>query len=180
LPRKKTKRKRSTTEIVGLAAIVVFVVALVWLVAFTQPQNSVQTTARAPDFTLTDVDGNPFKLSDQRGKVVVLEFMQTTCPACTSQEPYLRDLRSKFGADVVMAIISTNPIGDTDSVLREHRNQNLMGWLAIGDKTEIYKLYGVQSTPTIIIIDKNGYIQYAHVGVTASSTLISEVDSLRK
>lgn len=112
--------------------------------------------------------------------MVVLEFMRTTCPACVSEEPYLRQLRSNFGSDVVMVIVSIDPTTDTDSVLRDHRDQNLMGWLAMGDKTEVFKLYSVQATPTIFIIDKNGYIQYKHVGVTESSVLISEVDSLRK
>jgi cytochrome oxidase Cu insertion factor (SCO1/SenC/PrrC family) len=181
LPRKKAKRRRSTAEIIGFIAIGLFVVALVWLFISTPTQNPAQTThTLATDFVLTDVDGNTFKLSDQQGKVVVLEFMRTTCPACISEEPYLRQLRSNFGSDVVMVIVSIDPTTDTDSVLRDHRDQNLMGWLAMGDKTEVFKLFGVQATPTIFIIDKNGYIQYKHVGVTESSVLISEADSLRK
>jgi len=103
--------------------------------------------------------------------------MQTSCPACISQEPNLRELRSKFGSDVVTLIVSVNP-SDTDSVLRKHRDDNLIGWIAMGDKDQVYKQYSVESTPTIFIIDKNGYIQYQHVGVTESAILISEVDSL--
>lgn len=181
MARKRAKRKRSTTEIVGFIAIAVFIVALIWI-AVTPPQNPGQTTTRtlAPDFTLTDVDGKTFRLSDQRGKVVVLEFMRTTCPACITEEPYLREIRSRFGSDVVTVFVSVDPSGDTDTVLRDHRDQNLMGWIAIGDKAEVYKLYAVQSTPTIVIIDKNGYVQYEHVGVTESSVLISEVENLRK
>jgi cytochrome c-type biogenesis protein len=183
LPRRKARRKRSSTEIIGFIAIGVFVVALIWLVASPSPQTPIQTTtthAFAPDFTLTDVDGIPFRLADQRGKVVVFEFMRTTCSACVSEESYLRLLRSKFGSDVVMVIVSVDPSGDTDSVLREYRNQNLMGWIAIGDKAGVSGRYGVEATPTIFIIDKNGYIQYQHVGLTESGVLISEVESLTK
>jgi thioredoxin-related protein len=53
-----------------------------------------------------------------------------------------------------------------------------MGWIAIVDKAQVYRLYGVQATPTIVIIDKNGYIQYEHVGLTESSVLMKEVDNL--
>jgi cytochrome c-type biogenesis protein len=183
LARRKARRKRSPTEIIGFIAIGVFIVALIWLVVSPSPQTPVQTTtthALAPDFTLTDVDGIAFRLSDQRGKVVVLEFMRTTCSACISEEPYLRQLRSKFGSNVVMVIVSVDPSGDTDSVLRNHRDQNLMGWIAIGDKAEVYRLYAVQATPTIFIIDKNGYVQYQHVGLTESAVLISEVENLTK
>lgn len=183
MPRRKARRKTSWTEIIGFIAIGVFIVALIWLVASPSQQTPVQTTtthAFAPDFALTDVDGIPFRLADQRGKVVVFEFMRTTCSACVSEEPYLRQLRSRFGSDVVMVIVSVDPSGDTDTVLREHRNQNLMGWIAIGDKADVYKLYAVQSTPTIFIIDKNGYIRYHHVGLTESAVLISEVENLTK
>lgn len=164
-------------------AIGAFVIALVWLAFFTSPPESptqpTQTGTRllAPDFTLTDVDGKPFGLSDQLGKVVVLEFMQTTCSACIRQEPNLRELRSKFGSDVVMVILSVNP-SDTDSVLRDHRDQNLVGWIALGDRAGVSEHYSIQATPTIFIIDRDGYIQYQHVGVTESAILISEVDSL--
>jgi len=110
----------------------------------------------------------------------VLEFMRTTCSACVSEEPYLRQLRSSFGSNVVTVMVSVDPSGDTDSVLREYRNQNLNGWIAIGDKAEVSRLYGVEATPTIFIIDKNGYIQYQHVGLTESGVLISEVENLTK
>jgi len=176
LPKKRQKRKRSITEIIGLAAIGIFVIGIIWLAFFTSPQTPNQTNTLAPDFTLTDVDGKPFRLSDQRGKVVVLEFMYTACPACVEESPRLRQLRSNFGGDVVMVSISIQ--SDTDETLRDYRNQNLMGWVAIVDKEGIYKLYGVRATPTIVIIDKNGYIQYEHVGLTESSVLVKEVGNL--
>jgi len=182
LSRKKAKRKRSPIEILGFVVIGAFLAGLLWLAFFTPPQSPNQTTTQplATGFTLTDVDGNIFRLSDQRGKIVVLEFMRTTCSACITQEPYLRELRSKFGDDVVMAMISVDPSGDTESLLRSHRDQNLMGWIAIRDTAQIYKGYSVQATPTIFIIDKDGYIQYHHEGVTESAILISEVENLRE
>jgi cytochrome oxidase Cu insertion factor (SCO1/SenC/PrrC family) len=178
VPRKKAKRKHGIFEIVGLIAIGIFVVGIIWLAFFTPAQtpNQTPTSRLAPDFTLTDVDGKTFRLSDQEGKVVVLEFMRTTCPACVEESPRLRQLRSQFGSDVVMVIVSIDPAGDTDSVLRDYRNQNLMGWIAMGDKAQVYQGYGVDATPTIFIIDRNGYIRYQHVGLTESSVLVSEVD----
>ena len=182
MARRKARRKRSTAETLGYIVLGAFVVALVWLAFFTSPESPTQpiqtaTHPLAPDFKLTDVDGNVFRLSDQRGKVVVIEFMQTTCSACIRQEPNLRELRSKFGSGVVTAMVSVNP-SDTDSVLRKHRDENLMGWIAMADKDQVYKQYSVDSTPTIFIIDKNGYILHKHVGVTESTILISEVAGL--
>jgi peroxiredoxin len=189
LSRKKEKRKkkRSPVEILGLLAIAAFIVGLLWL-AFSTPPNPGQTTSRstsiahspAPNFLLTDVDGKTFRLSDYQGKVVVLEFMQTTCGYCQEQEPRMKELRSRFPADVVMVMISTNP-GDTQEILRQYRDQNLVGWIAIRDTSGVSDAYSVTGTPTIFIIDKNGNIAYQHVGFTDSDSapaLISEVSSL--
>ena len=183
MSRRKTKRKHSAVEVVGFLAIGIFVLGIIWLAFFTQPQtppNSNQTTtlSLAPDFVLTDVDGNAFRLSDQQGKVVVLEFMRTTCSACVSEAPSLADLRTKFGGNVVMVTVTVDPVGDTDAVFRNFRNQNMIGWIAARDTAQVYQKYSVTATPTIFIIDKNGNIRYQHVGVTESSILISEIGSL--
>ena len=134
----------------------------------------------AVDFALTDVDGSLFRLSDQRGRIVVLEFMMTTCGACAKQEIYLRELRSSFGSDVIMVTISVNPSHDTEALLRSHRDESLPGWIALRDTVQIHEAYSVKATPTIVIIDENGYIRCRHRGVTDSATLIAEVESLRK
>jgi hypothetical protein len=53
-----------------------------------------------------------------------------------------------------------------------------MGWIAIVDKAGVYQGYGVDATPTIFIIDGTGYIKYQHVGLTDSSVLVGELDSV--
>jgi peroxiredoxin len=179
LSRKKEKRKkkRSPVEILGLLVIAAFIAGLLWLAFSTSARPSPRP---APDFVMTDVDGNSFKLSDYRGKVVVLEFMQTTCEYCQAQEPRMKELRSSFPGDVVMAMISTNP-GDTEQILRQYRDQNLVGWIAMRDTSGVSSTYNVTGTPTIFIIDKNGDIAYQHVGFTdadSAPALITEVSSL--
>lgn len=129
---------------------------------------------------MTDVDGNLFRLSDQRGKIVVLEFMVTTCGACAIQEIYLRELRSSFGSDVVTVTMSVNPSHDSETLLRSHRDESLPGWISVRDTGQINEAYSVEATPTILIIDENGYIRYRHRGITDSTTLIAEVESLMK
>ncbi len=197
MARRRRKRKSSMIKTAGFAAFGLLIIGLVWLAFNTPPQVyipptitshsqprtfSTQTPASsrtlAADFTLTDIDGRIFRLSDQRGKVVVLEFMYTTCPACVAESPILKDLRTRFGGNVVMVMISIDPDVDTDNVLRDYRDQNMMGWIAIRDKAQVHQLYAVRATPTILLIDSNGYVRYSHVGVTESSILIAEVETL--
>ena len=58
-----------------------------------KPQATTQkagATLKAPDFTLKDLDGNPFKLSDTAGKVVILDFFATWCPPCQAEIPHFQ------------------------------------------------------------------------------------------
>ena len=125
----------------------------------------------APDFTLKDTGGNTFSLSDYEGeKVVVLDFMFTTCVPCEkfvkdALEPYSKNMDNN---DVV--IISVSVFGEDDeSELRNYAKD--FGWIhAMGDSNgDIELAYGVTGTPKLFIIDKNGQITYEAGGTTGKS-----------
>lgn len=191
LSRRKTKpkRKRSSLEIVGFLVLAVIVVAIVWLV-FTSPQNPTQptqtttsaqvtTNAVAPDFTLTDVNGTPIRLSDQRGKVVLLEFMRTTCPHCANEMSQLASVHDQFGPDVTMISVSVDPQGDTNEVLKAYAAEHNATWIWARDTSDnsVTSLYGISGVPTIFIIDSNGRIVKVNTGETSSSILIQQIQS---
>lgn len=94
----------------------------------------------APDFTLADQHGQPFRLSEQRGKIVLLYFGFTACPdLCPTTLADLAVVRRKLGADaapVQVALITLDPDRDT---------QDRMGRYVTGfDRTFI----GLRGTPT--------------------------------
>ncbi len=176
MPRRKTRRKRSNVETLGFILIAAFVVAIVWLAFFTsQPQTT--TRPLAPDFTLTDVYGNPFRLSDQRGKVVVLEFMGTTCPHCTNEMAQLVAVRNQFGSEVTMISISVDPEHDTEEMLMAYAAQYNAPWIWARDTANVASQYQVTGVPMIIIIDPNGRIVQTNDGETPASTLIQQIQA---
>ena len=130
----------------------------------------------APDFILTDTDGNEFRLSEYKNdKVVILDFMYTTCEPCKrfvkeSLEPYSLEMDKEN-----VAIISISVFGTDDEDKLEEYAQNY-GWRhALGDG-DIEISYDVFATPKVIIIDKEGKIRYSHIGEVSKSELESEVN----
>ena len=140
---------------------------------------SIAERARAIEFTLTDINGKQFSLNQFQGKVVVIDFFATWCGPCREAIPHLAELGRKFSSTQLTIIsISVDPRYDSDELLRKYAAENSMSWVVARDTAQIGTKYGVKLIPTIVIIDGEGYVQNTHVGITASSTLISEVESL--
>src|SRR4051794_5518625 len=64
---------------------------------------------RAPGFSLPDGKAEQHDLADYRGKVVLLEFMQTTCPHCAAFTSVLDKVQKKYGDKVVILAVSVPP-----------------------------------------------------------------------
>jgi len=131
----------------------------------------------APDFTLTDIDGVEFSLSDYRNGIVLLNFISCPCRFCVAEIPHLRSLYEEFGEDLTIMSIS-----DSDSVetLREFKQENNIDWIVSRDDigyTESYDL-PFPYHPTIILIDREGVIRYERVGFVDKFVLRSEVIKL--
>ena len=130
--------------------------------------NAAQEGKPAPDFVLRDGAGAEWRLSDQRGKVLVLLFYPgDETPICTRQMCSLRDRWDDYaatGAEVVG--ISTNTV-DSHNSFAEHHNLPLR-LLADVDR-QVADLYGAQSlipgkvARSVFVIDAGGVIRYRDV-----------------
>jgi peroxiredoxin len=70
---------------------------------------------RAPGFALPDVKAQEHDLADYRGKVVILEFMQTSCPHCGAFANVLSQVQQKYG-DRIAILAVTNPPDDQNKI----------------------------------------------------------------
>ena len=70
------------------------------------PDVSADGPVTAPDFTVFDADGNAVKLSDYRGKPVILNFWSTTCPPCRQEMPDLDSAFDKYGKEIQFLIVN--------------------------------------------------------------------------
>jgi peroxiredoxin len=128
-----------------------------------------------PDFTLTDIDGVEFSLSDYRGKVVLLSLFSTLCGPCITEIPHLKHVHEEFSEDLIIISISVRQ-SDTVEKLQQFRQEHEIDWIIARDTVGIReKLGGLWTIPTLIIIDKQGYIRYIPEGLTGPCTLSEEI-----
>jgi len=142
---------------------------------FISADTGVSTTPKvAPDFTLTDIDGNNFSLSDYQGEVVLLDFFTTICPPANQQFSYLKILYREFVGHI--SIISVSP--ESKSVLRDFRAERGVWWKIARDTSNVFDTYNVSCVPTLVIIDQHRYICHTHVGLTKNGVLRPEIESV--
>lgn len=126
-------------------------------------QPSPKVGQAAPDLTLARLDGGQVRLSELRGKVVLLNFWSTTCPPCRAEMPDLdsvyAEVKDKGG--VVLAIDQREA---PDTVSRFVAELRLTFPVGIDSDGSLFSLYGVQFLPTSFVVDKNGIIRYMKVG----------------
>jgi len=146
------------------------------------PTGGLASGALAPDFALIDLDGRAFRLSDFRGKVILIDFMATWCGPCRQQMSHLKVIWEKedYRDKVVIISIDVDPSTPIENLKSYRQGYPYATWIWAKDAAEqrVAISYGVRAIPTIVIIDQEGYVRFVHVGVTDASTLIREIDSL--
>ncbi len=132
----------------------------------------------ATDFSLTDLDATNFKLSDFRGKVVVINFMATWCSACTSQMPNYGTIHERYGDAITLMTIDIDPRGSEETLRNYSKELPYATWIWARDTANLGALYEVEYIPKTVLIDPDGYIRFEHIGVTDPSTFITEIEEL--
>jgi len=133
----------------------------------------------APDFTLSDIDGNSFTLSGQRGNVVLIDFFATWCGPCKAAIPHLKELATEFPSGFIIVSITIDPDYDTVERLRQFRTDYGITWRILRDTLGISSSqYGVTAIPTLFIVDGEGVVRHMHVGDPGVTMLRSEIQPL--
>ena len=136
------------------------------------PTESVSENA-APDVTFADPDGNEVKLSDFRGKGVVLNFWASWCGPCKSEMPHFQEAFEEYGEDVhfVMVNMST-AFGDTRADAETLLTEGGYTFpVYYDDKAECAYAYGVSAIPMTVFIDAEGNIVSYKTGAISAADL---------
>ncbi len=119
----------------------------------------------ASDFQLMNMDEEKIKLSDYRGKVVLLNFWATWCPPCIREMPSMEMLHQQVNADD-FKVIAVNQMEEPDDVFAFTGQLDVDPTFDIvfDSDSETSQAYAVRGLPTTYLIDKQGNIRYRAVG----------------
>jgi cytochrome c biogenesis protein CcmG/thiol:disulfide interchange protein DsbE len=112
----------------------------------------------APEFVLKDLNGNTVKLSDYRGKAVLLNFWATWCPPCKAEMPWFVDMQKRYAAQGLQIVgVSMDDDGPED--VAKFAKEIGVNYPIVMGKEEVAQKYGsVEFLPTSFFIDRNGNI----------------------
>lgn len=128
--------------------------------------SDVQEGKPAPDFTLTTLDGKTVKLSDYKGKKVILNFWATWCPPCKAEMPHMQNFyeENKDNGIEILAVNLTMIDNGTQAVKDFALDYGLTFPIPLDVEGLIGPQYQAFTIPTSYILDTNGIITKKVVG----------------
>lgn len=115
----------------------------------------------APDFNVSNLDGKPLKLSDYRGKYVLLDFWATWCGPCVGEMPNMKATYDAYGKDDRFVIISLSLDSEPAAPKKFAQNRSIawtQGFLGDWSKDKETQRYGVYAIPAIFLIGPDGKV----------------------
>jgi len=118
-----------------------------------------QLNQPAPDFELPDLDGNLHRLSDYRGRIVIVNFWSCECPHSERTDRSTMACLVQWGVEVAMLSIAANRSESISSVVAAVNARRLPRVL-IDAEHVVADLYEAVTTPHVFVVDKDGILRY--------------------
>lgn len=120
-----------------------------------------KTGEKAPNFSLTGLDGKTYDLKDYRGKTVLVNFWGTFCPPCVNEMPLLDSVYRKYGGEVV--ILGVN-LDEPELTVQRFVDRYGITFPILLDDMTVQRMYGVYQYPTTFVINPEGEIIDIKIG----------------
>jgi peroxiredoxin len=133
----------------------------------------------APDFSLADASGASLKLSDYKGKVVLLDFWATWCAGCKVEIPWFVEFQRKYESRGLAAIGVAMDEEGWDLVKPYLAAHPISYPIVLGDLDLLQGKFGLApSLPVTLLIDRNGKIAEAHAGLVTKDAFEKDIQRL--
>lgn len=159
-----------------------------FLAGCTRPQAQVEAASakapgqrqKAPDFRLQDSHGKMLRLSDYKGKVVLLNFWATWCPPCKIEIPWFMEFEKQY-KDQGFAVIGVSLDEDGWDAVRPFLKRAQLNYRVVVGDSIVEQLYGgVESLPTTFMIDRQGRVANVHLGLVSKDDYREDIEGLLK
>ena len=132
--------------------------------------------AKAPDFELKTLTGETVKLSDLKGKKVMLNFWATWCPPCKAEMPAMEQFHKEAGDEVVILAVNIDPHLDVQAFVDENK---ITFPIPLDAEDKVNEMYQVLSIPTTYFIDTKGNIGNKYIGAMNHDTMKQYTNELK-
>ena len=135
-------------------------------------------TQAAPALELRDLKGRRHRLSDYRGKVVLLNFWATWCPPCRAEMPDLVKLQRRYGARGLRIIGITYPPETARAVRRFAARLSVNYPVALGTKEMMTLFTPGETLPLTVVIDRDGNVRELIEGILLPEEFEQKIEPL--
>lgn len=155
---------RRMFSLLSVAALCTFVLMFAACRTKTIAPHSGAGTELAPNFTLKALDGAPLRLSDFRGKVILLDFWATWCAPCQEEIPRFVEWQRRYG-EGGLQVIGLSMDDGPKPVQKFSREFGMNYPVALGTQAVASQYGGIFGLPVNIVIGRDGKIKAKHLGM---------------
>ena len=181
MPEKKKPTKKLLIAVLGLwlaiflGAVIIVVLVLNGYISLGAPElpgapvlAKLENGSLANDFALENLKGEQVRLSDLRGKVVVVDFWATWCVPCIEEMPSFQQFQKQYPDFVMLGIDQKESVDQVSSFLN---GKGINYQILMDYNAKVAGSYKVFMLPTTFFIDKDGMIRFRHYGIMTPDQL---------
>lgn len=174
----KRKKKRLVIRISILTVLIAAVAYTLYSTLTDDEKMLVKAGDKAPDFVLTDLDGQQHRLSDYEGQGVFLNFWGTWCKPCEKEMPYMENQYHEF-KDQGVQTIAVN-VGESDFQVRNFAEEYNLSFPVVRDaQRDVYDAYSIGTLPTTLLISPEGEVVEVVKGELTEETIASYMEQIK-
>lgn len=159
----------------SLAAATGVAVALYWLIASVPGSRRVEQPKLAPELALPDLSGKTRRLSELRGKVVLLDFWATWCEPCLEELPELIRLHANL-KDRGFTMLGVSVDAEGRETVEPFARDNAIPYPLLLSHGAVPRGFPVPGFPTAFLIDREGWIVRRYLGPKSYNQVAEDVE----